>query len=87
MDESLVVVTTASDDNEAQLIAAILRGNGITAIVEGSSLMDEWAVSQRIMGQIGVQVKVPSGSLEKAQEVLAKAKESGEEMSREEGSE
>ncbi len=87
MDESLAVVIRASDDQEAQLIAAILRGHGITVFVEGSSLMDEWAVSQRMLGQIGVEVKVPSDSLEKAQEILANARKSGEELSREEGSE
>ena len=84
MNPSLEIAATASDDQEAQIIVAVLRSAGIPAFVEGTSLMDEWAVSQRIMGQIGVEVKVAAEDLERARTILEEARAAGRERAKEE---
>lgn len=77
MSEQLVDLVTAGGAGEARVIQAVLRAAGIPAIVEGEALMDEWAVSQRMMGQIGSVVRVPASAVEAARAVLDEAREAG----------
>lgn len=77
MSDEWVVLTKAGSAAEARVIEAVLGAAGIPALVEGDTLMDEWAMSQRLMGQIGSDVKVPSSQLEAAQEALEMARASG----------
>lgn len=81
---SLVVFRTLSTESEAKILQAVLRAGGVPAVVEGSHLMDEWAVSQRALGQLGVEVKIPAGAEEQAEEVIARARAAGIELSEEE---
>ena len=84
MNQSLEVAATASDEKEAQIIAAVLESAGIPTFIEGSSLTEAWAVSQRIMGQISVEVKVAAEHLERAREILEEARAAGRELAKEE---
>lgn len=77
MSDEWVVLTTAGSAAEARVIEAVLGAAGIPALVEGDTLMDEWAMSQRLMGRIGSEVKVPSSQLEAAREALEVARASG----------
>ncbi len=86
MTNGLSIVVTASSGNEAEIIAGVLKEAGIPAFVEGQDLADGLAVAQRTLGQMSVEVKVPTDLLEKAQEVLEEARESGREMSEDERS-
>lgn len=70
----LVVVETASTASMAQIIAGILKAAGIPAYVAGSLLQDEWAMSQKLMGLLAVEVQVPRKSLEEARKVLEDAR-------------
>ncbi|MFN0057138.1 MAG: putative signal transducing protein [Planctomycetota bacterium] len=77
MAQSLVTVYTAGRESEAQVIVALLKSAGIPALVEGSSLMDEWAVSQRLLGRLGVTVQVPAERAEEAHAAIEAAHASG----------
>ena len=77
VDDSLVVLMTTSNPNEARVIQAVLSAAGIEAVVEGENLSDEWAASQRLLGGVGCAVKVPASQHEEAKTALAKAKEEG----------
>ncbi|MEM7164403.1 MAG: DUF2007 domain-containing protein [Planctomycetota bacterium] len=85
MSDELVVLTTASNSAEARVIQAILQGVGIPAIVEGEALMDEWAVSQRMLGRVGAEVKVPASAVERAHAVLEEAQARGLDFQQEAG--
>lgn len=64
------VVKVAADPAQAKLLAARLQAEGIPAYIEGDSLADEMAMSQRLMNLTGVKVLVPTTSLERAKELL-----------------
>lgn len=64
------VVKVAADPAQAKLIAARLQAEGIPAYIDGDSLADEMAMSQRLMNLTGVKVLVPTASLSRAKEVL-----------------
>ncbi len=81
MSNALVVLMTAGSSDEARVIQAVLRAAGIPAVIEGDSLMDEWAVSQKIMGRIGSEVKVPASAVAEAERVLEEAHAAGIELS------
>src|SRR2546426_993200 len=53
--------------------AGILRAAGIPAYVSGSLLQDGWAMSQKLMGLLAVDVQVPRGRLDEARKVLEEA--------------
>ncbi len=66
--ESLACV--ASTPARAKLLVALLSAEGIPARVDGDSLVDEVASSQRLMNLIGTRVMVPASALQRAQELL-----------------
>lgn len=49
----------------------MLRGEGIDAFVDGGHLVDEFAVSQRLMNRLGARIMVPAEQLARAREVMA----------------
>ena len=65
------VARVATTPNEAKILVALLQAEGIPAHVDGESLADEVALSQRAMNLQGVRVIVPTSSLEQAREILA----------------
>ncbi len=76
----LVVVETAKNPLEAQVIAAILRDAGVAVYVGGAMLADEFAASQRLMGIGGVSVQVMSDRLEEARQALVESRAAGAAM-------
>ncbi len=68
---SFVKLMTASSIFEARLIVAVLQDAGIPAYRTGGSLVDEFAMSQRLMNLQGVDVHVPSDRLAEAEAALA----------------
>ena len=75
MSQKLVTVFTAGSEGEARVIVAVLSAAGISAIVEGSFLMDDWAMSQR---QLGVKVMVPDNHADAARAAIAAARAVGQ---------
>jgi hypothetical protein len=73
-DLELVDLETASTPMMADLLLGLLKTAGIPAYVGGRYLQDEWAISQIVLGRVGVKVQVPRKHLEEAREVLAEAK-------------
>lgn len=69
-----VVLRTAATPAEALVLVARLKSEGIQAHVEGSSLVDEVAMSRRAMNLHGVRVVVPANSIWRARAVLASAR-------------
>jgi hypothetical protein len=65
---------------EAQVVLALLRGEGLAAFVNGSALMDEFAVSQRLMGLQGVEISVLREDLPRAQQLLEEARRVGQRL-------
>jgi hypothetical protein len=74
------VLLQARTAMEAQVVLALLRGEGITAYVKGAALMDEFAVSQRTMGLQGVMIEVRNEDLDRARRVVEEARQAGREM-------
>lgn len=64
------VLCTAATPAQAKIYVAVLQAAGIPARIEGESLADEFAASQRLMGLLGSRVFVPTSSLERARELL-----------------
>lgn len=61
----------------AETVASILRDEGVNAFVVGAELQDEFAASQRVLGNVSVQVFVPSDQVEEAKSILAAARAAG----------
>lgn len=76
----LVVVKHSSDPATARVFVQILIAEGIPAFVNGTELMDEFAMSQKLLGNLVCDVQVPRDLEERARSVLAAAKEAGEAM-------
>lgn len=74
------VVMTATSPAEAQVVAALLRAEGIATYVGGVLLQDEFAVSQRALGLEGVVIEVAADALGRARDVIARARAAGEEL-------
>jgi hypothetical protein len=74
------VLLRARTGVEAQVVLALLRGEGLTAFVNGSALMDEFAVSQRLMGLQGVEISVRSEDLPRARQLLEEARRIGQQL-------
>jgi hypothetical protein len=72
-----VCVLVAKTPAEAAVVVGLLRGAGIPATVEGSSLADELAVSRRMLNLVGTHVLVPASSEYLAREVIAAGREAG----------
>ncbi len=66
----LVTLETTNTEAEARVIAAILQADGIPVYVQGDSLQDEFAISQRAMNLSAVEVRVPRACLEDARAAL-----------------
>lgn len=64
------VVKVATTAAQAKIFAALLQAEGIPAQVDGDSLADEVAISRRLINLNGTRVLVPTGSLERAREIL-----------------
>ena len=64
------VVKVATTAAQAKIFAALLQAEGIPAQVDGDSLADEVAISRRLVNLNGTRVLVPTGSLERAREIL-----------------
>jgi hypothetical protein len=76
------VVHTARSPEEAKLLAARLQAEGIPATVEGDGLVDEFAMSRRLMNLLAVRVMVPTSSLERAREILGPVEVDDDELER-----
>lgn len=76
----LVVVKRLSDPASAKLVAQVLLTNNIPAFVNGAELMDEFAISQMMLGNIGCEVQVPREHEQRAKAVLAAAREAGKQL-------
>ena len=61
--ESLARV--ASTPAQAKIFVAMLAAEGIPARVDGDSLVDEFAASQRLMNLVGTRVMVPTSALQR----------------------
>lgn len=64
------VVKVATTAAQAKIFAALLQAEGIPAHVDGDSLADGVAISRRLVNLNGTSVMVPTGSLERAREIL-----------------
>lgn len=64
------VARVASTPAQAKVFVSMLQAEGIPARVEGDSLVDEFAASQRLMNLVGTRVMVPTSALQRAQEIL-----------------
>lgn len=82
--DALVVFRSVGTESEAKVIQALLAGAGIPAVVEGGMLMDEWAVSQRALGSLGVEVKIPASAVDEAESIIVQARAAGAEMGEDE---
>ncbi len=86
--ESFVEFRQARTPFEAKVIAAVLQDAEIPVLVPGGGMLaDEFAVSQRLMNQQGVSVRVPADRVADAEAALAAAKRSGEQLAAELGDE
>ena len=70
-EETMVVLHQARTPVEAEILAALLRGQGIAVLIQGGQLNDQFAVSQRFMNLQGVKLLVHPDRLEEAQKILA----------------
>ncbi len=85
VDESeIVVLETASSPFIAQMIAEALKSHGIAAYVEGISLIDEFAMSQKALGLTSVDIQVHRDRLDEAREILDAMREAGKLMAEDE---
>jgi Putative prokaryotic signal transducing protein len=73
-DEDLVLLERARTPAEAQVIAGVLKDEDIPVFVSGTMLTDEWAVSQRLLNLLGVDVMVRKREIENARRALAEAR-------------
>ena len=76
----LVVVKHLSDPASAKVVAQLLLLENIPALVNGAELLDEFAMSQMLMGNVACDVQVPREYEERARKVLAAAKDTGERL-------
>ena len=73
----LIVVERAKSPAIASLIVQILKFEGIPAYVGGCLLQDEFAISQRMVGNNCVDIQIPRSCLREARRALRVLKESG----------
>ena len=69
----------------ADLVVQILKSAGIPSYVEGGSLADEYAASQRLLGGMGSIVYVRREDVAAARAAIAEAREAGKVMDGGEG--
>ncbi|MCA8976684.1 MAG: hypothetical protein KDC98_18325 [Planctomycetes bacterium] len=71
----LVTVRVANTPIQAKMFVALLQAEGIPAHIDGATLVDEFAISQRLLNATGTAIKVRRQDLELAQELLTAAAE------------
>lgn len=76
------VARIANTPAQAKIFLAMLHAEGIPARVDGESLVDEFAASQRLMNLVGTRVMVPTSALQRAQEILQPVTVDPEELAR-----
>ncbi|MHC4077928.1 MAG: hypothetical protein ACYST0_05730 [Planctomycetota bacterium] len=69
-----------SDPTSAKLVAQVLLLENIPAFVNGAELLDEFAISQMMLGNVACDVQVPREHEQQAKKVLAAAKEAGKRL-------
>ncbi len=72
----LVVLEEAASPFIAQLVKGMLEGEGIPAQIKEEFLVDEFAMSQKLINRAGVAVLVPEDQLEKARSIINGARSS-----------
>lgn len=72
----LVVLEEAASPFIAQLVKGMLEGEGIPAQINEEFLVDEFAMSQKLINRAGVAVLVPEDQLEKARSIINGARAS-----------
>lgn len=65
-----VLAKVAATPEQAKVWVSMLQAHGIPAHVDGESLVDEYAISRRLMNLQGVRVMVPGTCVERARELL-----------------
>jgi hypothetical protein len=70
--DETVLLGRAPNPTIAGLWVSMLEAAGIVAHVPGTYLADDWAISQRVMGNIGADVYVLSSRLAEARSIIAK---------------
>ena len=73
----IVILERAPSPIIAQMLVEALKSHGIQAYVDGAALMDPWALTQRALGQLGLDIQVHRDSLDEARDVLAAMREAG----------
>lgn len=81
-DEAFVVLLTPATSFEARVVLGVLESSGIQAFGPSGMLMDEVAMSQALMNS-GTEIRVRAGDHQAAESALARAKEAGELLDRE----
>ena len=76
------VARVANTPAQAKIFVAMLEAEGIPARIDGDSLADEFAVSQRLLNLSGTRVLVPTSALQRAQEILQMEPVDPEELER-----
>jgi hypothetical protein len=70
--DEAVFLERAPSPTVAGLWVSMLEAAGIMAYVPGTYLADDWAISQRVMGNLGADVFVPRSRLAEARSIIAK---------------
>ena len=65
-----VLLTEEPNVHRAHLVAGALNASGIPTFVDEDNLVDEWAMSQKLTGVLGVRVLVPGAQLDEARTVF-----------------
>ena len=72
---NFIVVHTAAGIHDAQIVAGLLKSEGIPARVPGEELTDEFAMSRKLSGP--VEIVVPEENAREAADIVAAWKERG----------
>ena len=81
------VLMVANSPEQAQVILALLHGEGIDATTDGEALLDEFGVTQRMMGQIGVTIRVAPEDKPRALRLVEQARQAALEAAEEDARE
>jgi hypothetical protein len=69
-DDTFVLLGRAPNFEMAGVWASLLEAVGILSLVPGTYLLDEWAATQRMTGNVGADVYVPRSRLEDARRAV-----------------
>lgn len=79
-DDEIVVLEHVTSPSVANFIVQALRFHGIPAYLDGCLLQDEFAMSQKALGNICSDIQVPRSCLDEAKKILAIMREAGEKL-------